>query len=459
MSHDPSHIDRLLKAYREGTISAEDRHALERMALDDPFLFDAMEGYQTEGNHSEVIGRLKEQVTPTPVISMPRINWLSIAAGIVVLVGAIFWINQQWNASTDTMSQHIETDIREIPEEVTTTPPVDETNEIPNGDISSKADDIKESTKEITEKVRQDGISHNEYDDEIIDHVAVPTPPISPSNSADIGTTTTTNQSLKSPATTESEEEAKSIQQVFTPEVTINDPESIVEAKVAIEQEPTPRVETPRRSQKSEALNQVDLQSGEVKARLDRAIIGQQKTIQGRIVDLTGEPLIGANVIAMNGNEGVSTDIDGNFSINIDSLATELEISYVGYETLNVELDSFGFYDIVLEEGDVLDEVVVTGYGSAPPLTMGPGLLWPPGEKIRAYRQRLNFKGSRSVCSGTGKIKVKFVVNPFGEVFDFEIKKDLTPECKGLIYQWIKEEGRWNNQTNQNKKVRLTLKF
>lgn len=90
-----------------------------------------------------------------------------------------------------------------------------------------------------------------------------------------------------------------------------------------------------------------------------------QVTATGTVKDSGGEPLIGASVIEKGTKNGTSTDIDGRFSLNVKQGAT-LVFSYIGYKT--VEMKASADMNISLsEDTDMLDEVVVIGYGSVRP--------------------------------------------------------------------------------------------
>lgn len=96
------------------------------------------------------------------------------------------------------------------------------------------------------------------------------------------------------------------------------------------------------------------------------ATTAQTVTVTGVVTDNTGEPLIGASVFEKgNPSKGCTTNIDGEFSIVLPS-HTALIISYVGYKTQEIPVTSGQTrLDIVLEENtQVLDEVVVIGYGT-----------------------------------------------------------------------------------------------
>ena len=90
-----------------------------------------------------------------------------------------------------------------------------------------------------------------------------------------------------------------------------------------------------------------------------------QRTITGTVIDDAGESLIGAN-ITVKGAEGVgtATDIDGNFSVNVPEGYNTLVFSYTGYGTKEIELGaSNSLGQIIMSEGEVFDEIVVTGLG------------------------------------------------------------------------------------------------
>ena len=92
--------------------------------------------------------------------------------------------------------------------------------------------------------------------------------------------------------------------------------------------------------------------------------LAQKITVQGTVVDGTGEPLIGASVIPQGTTAGAATDFDGNFQLTVDSKAT-LVVSYVGYDTQSVPVNGRKEIRIVMKENSlVLDEVVAIGYGT-----------------------------------------------------------------------------------------------
>lgn len=88
----------------------------------------------------------------------------------------------------------------------------------------------------------------------------------------------------------------------------------------------------------------------------------QKLSVKGRVVDTANEAVIGASIQEKGTTNGTITDIDGNFTLEVEPQAT-LIISYIGYKTQEVKAASS--VNVTLQEdNEVLEEVVVIGYGS-----------------------------------------------------------------------------------------------
>lgn len=91
---------------------------------------------------------------------------------------------------------------------------------------------------------------------------------------------------------------------------------------------------------------------------------GKDKKITGRILDVNGEPIIGATVMLQGTSRGTTSDLDGKFTLNAPIGAT-LEISYVGFQTQQLKTQADKTLMVTLrEDTELLDEVVVIGYGT-----------------------------------------------------------------------------------------------
>ena len=88
----------------------------------------------------------------------------------------------------------------------------------------------------------------------------------------------------------------------------------------------------------------------------------QQKTIRGTVLDETDTPLPGATVVIDGTAQGVSTDFDGNFSINA-TLGDVLVVSYMSYADQRITVGAQDQYSINMQSDSELDEVIVTALG------------------------------------------------------------------------------------------------
>ncbi len=88
------------------------------------------------------------------------------------------------------------------------------------------------------------------------------------------------------------------------------------------------------------------------------------KTVTGTVIDQGGLPLPGASVVVKGTKTGVATDFDGNFTINANSEATTLTVSYIGYLENEVQISDEPMKITLQEDSSLLEEVVVVGYGT-----------------------------------------------------------------------------------------------
>lgn len=92
-------------------------------------------------------------------------------------------------------------------------------------------------------------------------------------------------------------------------------------------------------------------------------ICAQNITVKGTVKDNTGEPVIGASVVQKGTSNGIVTDIDGNFTLNVPSNST-IVVSFIGYKTQEVPVAGKKQINVIMKEDtEMLDEVVVVGYG------------------------------------------------------------------------------------------------
>ena len=101
--------------------------------------------------------------------------------------------------------------------------------------------------------------------------------------------------------------------------------------------------------------------------RENQTAIAQQANkiqVKGNVTDMAGEPVIGASILEKGTTNGIVTDFNGDFSLNVNPGAV-LVVSYIGYSAQEVKVIPGKVLKIkIKEDAELLDEVVVVGYGT-----------------------------------------------------------------------------------------------
>ena len=117
----------------------------------------------------------------------------------------------------------------------------------------------------------------------------------------------------------------------------------------------------------------------------------QTQTIHGTVHSaVDDEPLVGASVQPLGGGNGTSTDIDGNFTLRIPASVKEIKVTYVGMKEVLVPV-SANMRVILESSSNMLDNVVVTGYGTGKKLGTVVGSVAVVGENTFADSPSSNF--------------------------------------------------------------------
>lgn len=107
----------------------------------------------------------------------------------------------------------------------------------------------------------------------------------------------------------------------------------------------------------------------------------QKNAIKGRILDATGEPVIGATIKVKGTTNGALSDLDGYYTINAQ-VGDQLEISYIGYKTRTIKAVQ-GLNNIILQEDSKnLNEVVVVGFGTQKKVNLTGSVAVVDGKKL-----------------------------------------------------------------------------
>lgn len=188
--------------------------------------------------------------------------------------------------------------------------------------------------------------------------------------------------------------------------------------------------------------------------------------ITGIVRDDNGEPVIGATILEVGTNQGVMTDFDGRFQLEISSLPNLLGISYVGYKTAQIQVDENNKdLDIQLQAGDVLlESVVVSGMSkknrvTTPTISKAKPVMG--FNKFKKYiKNNMQLSDEATNRSIKGKVIVQFKINRNGTLSDFKIIEGLGYGLEQEAIRLLKEGGRWELPTGQSSAIETyTFKF
>ncbi len=89
-----------------------------------------------------------------------------------------------------------------------------------------------------------------------------------------------------------------------------------------------------------------------------------QRTITGTVTDEAGEPMIGVNILVLGTSVGTVSDFDGGYTLQVPAGATQIQFSYTGYDAVTKDIGTAARIDAIMTEGALLEDVVITGYGT-----------------------------------------------------------------------------------------------
>ena len=420
--YNPDELANLLERYASGEMDAVERHALEKAALDDDALFDALEGLNKHSlSFKEAITDLSYRLrTRLNTKRERRISFIRIAAAIAILVVCLFgiWFIQKQSKEkttaqldpthvesgqdkTQTSNEHVSMEESNTIEEI----------ELKDGPVSKKPE------KNITDK--KSGI-----------------------------------------------------------------PVDLNETEIVISNQEEPETETPPQRQapgKKDAIEQSENGTEEIAGKPAMEVLEDQNTrysINGLVKDDTGEPLIGASITQQGTDLGTVTDINGKFSFDVEDTNKVLAISYVGYETAMMAPHPGRINEVSLISGVELSEVVVADYGhpkirktsAAMSIISYGGLV--QNVQVEAYPETgfeyfENFIEDHKIYPAaaienniSGQVVIHFQLSDIGEPTAFKIHQSPGYGCDEEAIRLIEKGPRWITEPpGQDVTISYTIDF
>jgi outer membrane biosynthesis protein TonB len=412
-------------------------HQLEKRALEDPFLADAIEGFEhakagQKANLDDLSDRLHQRIAQRERRIIP---WgpLSIAASILIIIGAGIWLlSGHQSEKTALIAQDIKVE-KKKPDTVTVSAPM--------------AIVTTEKTDTMTKAAQPAARSYAKR------NVVARTQP-APIREAN-------KEVVMAEPVANSDEKIVELYKPKKDSVATN--ELIVGA---MEQKKAASVNSAQ--YKAEAKQQPALATETLlKSRADGVSAtpagGTGRTITGMVIGSDDrQPIVGATVKVMGRPFGVVTNVQGKFTIqDVDGDQT-LSVNYIGYSQKRVKVSNKDSLSISLEPaGGSLSEVVVTGYsvkknndGEAADVVDAH-----PKDGWHSYNQYLK-QNATSPDGKTGKVKVSFMVAADGSLSQFKVTKSLSDTADKKAVDLITNGPVWIGGTDgKAKEVSVSISF
>ena len=413
--------------YIRGLRKGKEAHRLEKESMQDPFLADAMDGYnQVEGNHEQRIEKLRMQVSAHSAKkkSTYAITW-SIAACLIIGFGISSYFLFLKKSMTDEVF---------IAEE----------------SVSIK---LAEPAAPPTPAIP-----------------ATPTVPATPQKEIALATTKVKTDSTPISEITARQADKKDM---IAKIQTTSQPQGAPVAAVPMMEEVSEET-----AALQEVVATIDTFESESDKKMKMAkvatILPQNNMIKGRVTDGKGEPLIGASVTYKGTNIGTITNMNGEFSLVKKDDKKRLTAEYIGYDPVEIQVDTSRTMLIAMNENkQALNEVVVVGYGAKKnkkSTTLGSDakvkeqaekeITPQPVIGKRSYQKYLKehlVRPTDEKCAQVkGKVVLTFLITKEGRPFYIKVKESLCESADKEAIRLIQEGPDWIYGNNL---VEVTVKF
>lgn len=407
-----------IRRYHAGAMSPAEMHAMEKAALEDPFLADALEGFVYSKDMNAELASLRntlQEKTDRKVVAMPvrrkNYGWMRIAALFIVFAAA-GWVIFRMNTGGEK-----ELAIQKAPAGTMADQKQTETTVDNNSSFDSTANDtyVPAPEDETVAAASPDRLNNSVYKNRPI--------VIPPLTATDDLSATTNNYDI-----------ADSVVTITTNPVAST--ETVVSAKA---QQNTYSYTT------------------------------KTNTINGYVTDERNNAIPFASVIARN-NRGTLTDNNGRFQLNVPDTVSFVDVNAPGYESrnINVKEDKEQSQIVLKENSDKLDEVVlardkradVAGRKqAAKPTITEIGELEPVGgwSEYNSYlADKLNAPNNYRKKTPSGVVELSFDVDAEGNPVNITVEKSLCASCDKEAIRLLKDGPKWKKQEGKGK---ITIRF
>ena len=418
-----------IRKYLNGELNARAMHELERRALDDPFLADALEGFEQtktdqQDNLKELTTRLQQRTDKKVKRFIP---WapLSVAASILMILGGGIWFfsNRAQNNPEKIIVQNVEHEKK--PALVSQSPVATIDTLKPKQDIAiARVPTPKHhAAKAYANNKKEPEATESPIQSPSADKEVVAAAPVATTNAG-------YDETLYKPKK----------DSVAANEMIVKDMSQKKRSNVSA---------VPNNSKFSQSTQTL------LKSRADSVTVtpGDGMTVTGTVMDNGGIPITGATVRVAGRNFGAVTDANGKFMLSSVGKNQTLTVNYIGYASKKVKADKDSLNISLEPTNNSLAEVVVTRTALKKPEEAHPVGGW---DVLNDYLKN----NAQSPDGKTGRVKLTFIVAADGSLSQFNVTKSLSDIADKKATELITNGPKWAGGTDgKPKEVKVTVVF
>ena len=445
-----------IEKYLKGELTPSQMNALEKKALSDPFLADALEGVQSlkDQDLQHDLAHLKDALNKR-ISKGKNVVWLwssRIAAGLIVIVLSTYVIIRLSEKEDSNLALNKQSKLTPAPEVAdSSTQGADSAGVQNEGLLSMQSPEKKEVKKERRK-------------------------------SAESASPTTRSQQEQPRIADLAEDDSQGGDDIEAEaELSVaskdaeNPAEVVLDEKIAkAEAAPPAKASAPSEEKKNdidgfvsgiEKRESAAGASDKSKAFTDKI---SRRIVRGKVTfseDGTGLP--GVNVIVKGSNEGTVTDGQGNYQLPVSDPGASLVFSFIGFSSKEVEIKSDELNVQLEDDISELSEVVVVGYGSEKipgdlPFDSPVMELATPAGGRKVFKQYLeeNIRYPEQAIENQveGKVTVQFTIETSGQLSDFRVIRGIGFGCDEEVIRLIKHGPKWSPSKKDQEPIRDKVK-
>ena len=449
----------MLRKWLFGKNNDEERSQLKEWAKDDPFLADALDGYESfpEANHSADLKRMRSRIKNKYASnnrgSIFQLSRIAAAASIMLVLGTAMWFGLSSKS-----------DLSNIAMEKTAAPTTkSESKPIVKQDkaVASAPADIPEEAEDLIETKKENAAAE----------MAKPKPAL-PRKYSNKDITKVNKDESENHELGFSEEE-EMLADEFDEELNVEEAEFETTAGTVIaanEASPVTAASAPTRLEQIPTdVKEVDSSASE-EAMVDRmAEMAKPRPIVGKVYSNAGEPLIGARIMASGSNNITTSDMEGVFRLDVKENIRDIEISHLGFQPMTIPISKTDSIFVVLDDAaDIaMDEVVVMSAEKAKKkrsnsrakseakqdvtYSLDKSKAVPEGgyRKFNRYiRKNIKLPTTAISNNTSAQVILQFSIESDGRPKDIRVLQSLNRTCDQEAIRLLKAGPVWKNKTN-----------